>query len=227
MFRLFAENIATICALLPFFSRGAACNSEGANVAIPNPEVDIPLAAVKGQETVVVAGGCFWGIQAVYEHVRGVIRAVSGYSGGQAGTAQYEKVCSGRTGHAEAVQVFYDPSQITYGQLLKIFFSVAHDPTQLNRQGPDVGTQYRSAIFYSSEDQKRIVLAYIEQLNKAKLFTQPIATQVVALDAFYAAEEYHQYYAANNPDNMYIVMQDLPKVGHLRKQFPELFVEEK
>jgi peptide-methionine (S)-S-oxide reductase len=226
MLRFLARSIAALSILLPLGS-GPACNAEGANVAIPKPDVDSPLLATKGQETAVIAGGCFWGIQAVYEHVRGVIRAVSGYSGGQAGTAQYDKVCSGRTGHAEAVQVLYDPSQITYGQILKIFFSVAHDPTQLNRQGPDVGTQYRSAIFYSSEDQKRIALAYIDQLNKAKLFSQPIATQVVALDTFYPAEEYHQDYAANNPENMYIVIHDLPKIGHLRIQFPELFVDKK
>jgi peptide-methionine (S)-S-oxide reductase len=226
MLRFLARSIAALSILLPFAS-GPSCNAEGANVAIPKPDVDSPLLSTKGQETAVIAGGCFWGIQAVYEHVRGVIRAVSGYSGGQAGTAQYDKVCSGRTGHAEAVQVLYDPSQITYGQILKIFFSVAHDPTQLNRQGPDVGTQYRSAIFYSSEDQKRIALAYIDQLNKAKLFSQPIATQVVALDTFYPAEEYHQDYAANNPENMYIVIHDLPKIGHLRTQFPELFVDKK
>jgi peptide-methionine (S)-S-oxide reductase len=226
MLRFLARSVAALSILLPL-GRGATCDSEGPNVAIPNPEVDSPLAETKGQETAVVAGGCFWGIQAVYEHVRGVTRAVSGYSGGQANTAQYEKVCSGRTGHAEAVQVLYDPSQITYGQILKIFFSVAHDPTQLNRQGPDVGTQYRSAIFYSSDEQKRIAQAYIDQLNKAKVFPQPIATQVVALDAFYHAEEYHQDYAENNPENMYIVIHDLPKVAHLRKQFPDLFVDRK
>jgi len=212
-------------ALLAFFSRGDSCDSKGPDLSIPDPAVDAPLAASPEQSAAVIAGGCFWGIQAVYEHVRGVKRAISGYSGGQANTAQYEKVCSGRTGHAEAVQVLYDPSQITYGRLLKIFFSVAHDPTQLNRQGPDVGSQYRSAIFYSSEEQKKIATAYIEQLNRAKVFPQAIATQIVPLDAFYAAEEYHQDYAANNPDNMYIVIHDMPKVASLRKQFPDLFVE--
>jgi peptide-methionine (S)-S-oxide reductase len=227
MLKTLLENCSGFLALLPLFNRGPVCNSEGPNATIPNPEMDIPLASAPGRETMVIAGGCFWGIQAVYEHVRGVIRAISGYSGGQANTAQYEKVCSGRTGHAEAVQVAYDPSRITYGQLLKVFFSVAHDPTQLNRQGPDVGTQYRSAIFYSSEEQKRVALAYIEQLNKAKIFPQPIATQVAALDEFFPAEEYHQDYAANNPENKYIVIHDQPKIGHLRKQFPDLFVEEK
>ena len=172
-----------------------------------------------------LAGGCFWGIQAVFAHVKGVIRATSGYSGGAANTAQYEMVCTGRTGHAEAVQVIYDPSRISFGQLLKVFFSVAHDPTQLNQQGPDAGTQYRSAIFYSSEDQKRISQAYIEQLNESKVFGRPIVTQIVPLAAFYPAEDYHQGYAEQHPENMYIVMNDLPKMKNLRKQLPELFVE--
>ena len=167
------------------FRRGASCSTPGPAVTIPDPVVDNPLSATPGQETAVIAGGCFWGIQAVYEHVKGVIRATSGYSGGAANTAQYEKVCSGRTGHAEAVQVIFDPSKITFGQILKVFFSVAHDPTELNRQGPDVGTQYRSAIFFASEDQKRIAAAYVEQLNAAKVYSRPIATQIVPLDAFY------------------------------------------
>src|SRR6202140_4970976 len=149
---------------------GASCNSSSDVVALPDPAVDNELAAAKGQETVVVAGGCFWGIQAVFEHLKGVIHATSGYSGGAANTATYEKVCSGRTGHAEAVQVVFDPSLISYGQILKILFSVAHDPTELNRQGPDVGTQYRSAIFYTSDDQKRVAEAYIQQLDGAKVF---------------------------------------------------------
>jgi peptide-methionine (S)-S-oxide reductase len=209
------------------FGRGAACSTRGSAVAIPNPDVDNPLSATPGQETAVVAGGCFWGIQAVFEHVKGVIRATSGYSGGAANTAQYEKVCSGRTGHAEAVQVVYDPSQISFGQILKVFFSVAHDPTELNRQGPDTGTQYRSAIFFASEDQKRISDAYVQQLNAAKVFSKPIVTQIVPLDAFYPAEDYHQGYAETHPENMYIVMNDLPKVDNLQKQHPELFVEKK
>ncbi len=209
------------------FGRGTTCGTPGSAVTIPNPEVDNPLSTASGQETAVLAGGCFWGIQAVFEHVKGVIRATSGYSGGTANTAQYEKVCSGRTGHAEAVQVTYDPSQITFGQILKVFFSVAHDPTQLNQQGPDVGTQYRSAIFFTSEDQKRISRAYIEQLNAAKVFKQPIATQIVPLDVFYPAEDYHQDYVEQHPENMYIVMNDLPKVDSLQKQFPALFVDKK
>ena len=209
------------------FGRGEACGTGASAVTIPNPEVDNPLSAVKGQETAVVAGGCFWGIQAVFEHVKGVIRATSGYSGGAANTATYEKVCGGRTGHAEAVQVVFDPSQISFGQILKVFFSVAHDPTELNRQGPDTGTQYRSAIFYSSEDQKRISSAYVEQLNAPKVFPRPIVTQIVPLDAFYPAEDYHQGYAEQHPENMYIVVNDLPKVDNLQKQLPELFVERK
>lgn len=212
--------------VLPF-GRGAACNSPSGVVAIPDPKLDNPLAAAKERETAVVAGGCFWGIQAVFQHLKGVIRATSGYSGGAANMAQYEKVCSGRTGHAEAVEVIFDPSQISYGQILKVFFSVAHDPTELNRQGPDVGTQYRSAIFYVSEEQKRIGDAYVKQLDEAKVFGRPIATQIVPLDAFYPAEDYHQGYAEQHPENMYIVINDLPKVENLKKQFPSLYEEKK
>lgn len=223
IFRAFAVLAA---AALPL-GKGAACNAPGTSVAIPNPSVDAPLASTKSQQTAVVAGGCFWGIQAVFERVKGVIRATSGYSGGSADTAQYEKVCSGRTGHAEAVQVTYDPSQISYGQLLRVFFSVAHDPTQLNQQGPDVGTQYRSAIFYASDEQKRIAEAYVDQLNRAKVFPKAIATKIVALSEFYPAEDYHQGYADNHPENMYIVINDMPKVEHLQKQFPDLYVDKK
>jgi peptide-methionine (S)-S-oxide reductase len=205
----------------------SSCNTAGSSVAIPNPSVDAPISATKGQQTAVLAGGCFWGIQVVFERLKGVIRATSGYSGGSADTAQYERVCSGRTGHAEAVQVVYDPSQISYGRILKVFFSVAHDPTELNRQGPDVGTQYRSAIFYTSDEQKQIAQAYIIQLDQAKIFPKAIATQIVPLVAFYPAEDYHQGYADNHPENMYIVMNDLPKVENLHKQFPDLYVDKK
>lgn len=208
-------------------SRGASCNYSTDVVALPDPIVDSPLAPAKGQETVVLAGGCFWGIQGVFERLKGVLRATSGYSGGAATTATYEKVCSGRTGHAESVEVMFDPSQISFGQLLKIFFSVAHDPTQLNRQEPDMGTQYRSAIFYSSEDQKRISEAYVKQLDSAKVFGQPIVTQIAPLEAFYPAEEYHQGYMDLHPENMYIVINDYPKVENLRKHYPALFVEKK
>jgi peptide-methionine (S)-S-oxide reductase len=226
MFRLLARSLAVLSVLLPL-GRGVTCNASSAVVAIPDPTVDTPLAATKGQETAVLAGGCFWGIQAVFEHLKGVIRATSGYSGGAANTAQYEKVSSGRTGHAEAVQVIYDPSQISFGQILKVFFSVAHDPTQLDQQGPDVGTQYRSAIFFASEDQKRISQAYVEQLGAAKVFHQHIVTQIVPLVAFYPAEAYHQDYVDHHPENMYIVINDLPKVENLKKQFPTLYVKKK
>jgi peptide-methionine (S)-S-oxide reductase len=209
------------------FGRGASCSPHGSAVAIPDPIVDNPLAATPGHETAVVAGGCFWGIQAVFEHVKGVTSAISGYSGGAANTATYEKVCSGRTGHAEAVQVNFDPSQITFGQILKVFFSVAHDPTELNRQGPDTGTQYRSAIFFASEDQKRISNEYVKQLDAAKVFPKPIVTQIVPLDAFYPAEDYHQGYAEQHPENMYIAINDLPKLDNLQKVHPELFVDKK
>ena len=166
-----------------------ACNAATA-AAIPDPAVDAPLANSKGERTAIFAGGCFWGIEAVFEHVKGVVNVTSGYAGGAAETAHYEMVSTGDTGHAESVQITYDPSQVTYGQLLKIFFAVAHDPTQLNRQGPDTGTQYRSAIFYADADQKRIADAYIAQLTEAKVFENPIVTQVVTLNAFYPAEAY-------------------------------------
>jgi peptide-methionine (S)-S-oxide reductase len=201
-----------------------ACNSFRATAtAIPDPTSDLALAKEKGRQTAVLAGGCFWGIEAVFEHVNGVISVESGYSGGSADTAQYRMVSSGRTGHAEAVRVTYDPSQVSYGQLLKVFFSVAHDPTELNRQGPDSGTQYRSAIFYASEDQKRIAEEYIKQLNDSKAYARPIITQVVPLVAFFEAEAYHQDYLVNHPDEPYIVINDIPKVENLRKHFPELY----
>jgi peptide-methionine (S)-S-oxide reductase len=212
---------------MALFGGGSSCNSSSDVVALPDPAADNPLTTAKGQETTVVAGGCFWGIQAVFERLQGVLRATSGYSGGAASTATYEKVCSGRTGHAEAVEVVFDPSRISFGQILKIFFSVAHDPTQLNRQGPDQGTQYRSAIFYTSEEQKRLSEAYVKQLDAAKVFRQPIVTQIVPLEAFYPAEEYHQGYMDLHPENMYIVINDYPKVENLRKHYPSLFVEKK
>lgn len=214
---------------LTIFLLGAtlACNAVTAtntpHVTVPEPAPDSPLLAAGGEQKVVLAGGCFWGVEAVFEHVKGVTDVKVGYSGGTAKTADYETVSTGRTGHAESVQITYDPSQVTYGQLLKVFFAVVHDPTELNRQGPDSGTQYRSAIFYSGEEQKRIALAYVAQLNQAKVFARPIVTQVVKLDSFYPAEAYHQDYAANHPDDSYIVINDLPKVENLRKQFPELY----
>jgi len=202
---------------------GITAYSRGNEPAFPAPTVDDSLAAGKGQDTAVIAGGCFWGIQAVFQHVKGVVSATSGYSGGDASTAHYYTVGSGRTGHAESVKIVYDPAQITYGQLLRVFFSVAHDPTELNRQGPDDGTQYRSVIFYSGEKQKRIAEAYIAQLDQAKVFRHKIVTQVVPLKAFYDAEAYHQNFAALHPDDGYIVVNDAPKVDHLRQQFPDLY----
>ena len=192
--------------------------------ALPDPKTDEPLATAKGRETVVVAGGCFWGIQAVFEHVKGVVKTTAGYSGGSVKNPSYEEVSSGTTGHAESVEVVYDPSKITFGQLLKVFFSVAHDPTELNRQGPDFGTQYRSAIFYETPDQLRIAQAYVDQLTAAHAFSGPIVTQIVPFRVFYRAEEYHQDYAIHNPDNPYIMMNDLPKVANLKKDFPDLYV---
>ncbi len=200
-----------------------ACNRAAASVTgIPDPALDEPLRSTAQKQTIVLAGGCFWGVEAVFEHVKGVTNVRSGYAGGK-GPASYEEVSSGTTGHAESVQITYDPSKITYGKLLKVFFSVAHDPTELNRQGPDIGTQYRSAIFYSTDEQKRIAQAYIDQLNKAKVFPQPLATQLSALDSFHEAESYHQNYLANHPNEPYIVYNDMPKLKNLRKEFPDLY----
>ena len=201
-----------------------ACHASSAAVKLPNPAADEPLSKTKGAQTVVLAGGCFWGIQAVFEHVKGVSSVTAGYSGGSAGTAQYETVSTGSTGHAESVRIVYDPAQISYGQILKVFFSVAHDPTELNRQGPDEGTQYRSAIFYANADQRRIAQAYIDQLNQTKVFSQKIVTQIVALQGFYPAEAYHQDYAEHHPNEPYIAINDLPKVEHLKQTLPELYV---
>lgn len=178
---------------------------------------------MKGQQTAVLAGGCFWGVDAVFKHVKGVDSVVSGFSGGEARTAHYEVVSTGETGHAESVKITYDPSKVTYAQLLRVFFSVTTDPTELNRQGPDVGTQYRSVIFYTNDAQKQVALAYIDQLNKARAFPEPIVTQVVPFRAFYQAEAYHQNYLALHPDNPYIVYNDLPKLRHLKQEFPELY----
>src|SRR6266851_1964684 len=219
----FFSRLSAIILTLTFAAVTACSAADRASAALPNPAVDAPIATAKSEQTAVVAGGCFWGIQAVFQHVKGVINATSGYSGGAAKTAEYEVVSTGETGHAESVKITYDPSQITYGELLRVFFSAAHDPTQLNRQGPDAGTQYRSAIFYNGEDQKRIAEAYIAQLDKAKIFARPIVTQVVPLKGFYAAEAYHQDYAAHHPDNPYIVYNDAPKVAHLRQWFPDLY----
>lgn len=211
-------------ALLASLFATTACTARAHSAAeIPKPTLDESRSSAPAQKMTVFSGGCFWGIQAVFQHVKGVVSATSGYAGGSAKTADYETVSTGETGHAESVQIVYDPSQITYGQLLWVFFSVAHDPTQLNRQGPDEGTQYRSAIFYANDEQKNIAEAYIAQLDQAKVFSHRIVTQVAPLKGFYPAEAYHQNYAALHPNNPYIVYNDAPKVDHLKEEFPQLY----
>jgi peptide-methionine (S)-S-oxide reductase len=210
------------------FAALLACNTvTAAPASTPDPSVDEAVAPKSAQETVVFAGGCFWGVQLVFEHVKGVMSATSGYSGGSAKTAEYEIVRTGMTGHAESVKVVYDPSQITFGRLLKVFFSVAHDPTELNYQGPDRGTQYRSVIFYTDPNQQRIAQAYIAQVDQASVFKHKIVTQVVPLQAFYQAEGYHQDFATHNPTNPYIATFDLPKLEDLRKSLPDLYVRKR
>jgi peptide-methionine (S)-S-oxide reductase len=201
----------------------AACMSSSNAGPLPDPAADIPLAKASGTETAVFAGGCFWGVEAVFESLKGVSKAVSGYSGGKTASPSYEQVSSGMTGHAESVKVTYDPSKVSYGTLLKVFFQIAHDPTELNRQGPDTGTQYRSAIFYSNPEQGRVAKAYIAQLDAAKAFRKPIVTEVTPLKAFYDAEGYHQNYLVNNPTQPYIVFNDLPKLAALKKELPALY----
>ncbi|MGE3305592.1 MAG: peptide-methionine (S)-S-oxide reductase MsrA [Rhizobiaceae bacterium] len=199
----------------------AAPASAQEGIAIPPPSVDAPAGS--GMETAIVAGGCFWGVQGVFQHLDGVTNAVSGYAGGDAATAHYEMVGSGETGHAEAVRVTYDPSRISYGKILQIFFSVAHDPTQLNRQGPDVGTQYRTAIFPTSDEQADVAKKYIAQLNQARVFDAAIVTRVEPGHPFYAAEDYHQDYLTLNPTQPYIVINDLPKIDNLKRLYPDLY----
>ena len=227
MSRIFVKNsgkligfmivVAFLCSLSPSHSAHAA--------SLPDPAEDMPLAARPGNESIVIAGGCFWGVQAVFQHVKGVKQAVSGYAGGDAESAHYDIVSTGTTGHAESVQVTYDPSQVTLGKILKVYFSVAHNPTELNYQGPDHGTQYRSAIFYSTPEQKKLAETYIAQLQQKKAFSNPIVTSLEPLKAFYPAEDYHQDYARLHPDNFYIAMNDLPKVAHLEKELPDLYVK--
>jgi peptide-methionine (S)-S-oxide reductase len=208
-----------------FFFRTSA--SASSKVPVPAAVVDDALASSSGKATAVFAGGCFWGTQSVFERVKGVVDTTVGYAGGSADTATYDQVTTETTGHAESIRVVYDPAKITYGQLLRIFFSVAHDPTQLNRQGPDQGTSYRSAIFYSNEDQHRIAQAYIAQLDAAHVYGSKIVTQVTPLKGFYDAEHYHQHYADLNPTNPYILVCDRPKIEALKAQFPELFQDYK
>jgi peptide-methionine (S)-S-oxide reductase len=199
---------------------GACCVFARSNAPFPDPAVDVPAAS--GRQTAVLAGGCFWGMEAVFERLKGVTNVVSGFAGGEKSTAHYETVSSGRTGHAESVRITFDPAQITYGQILKVYFAVAHDPTELNRQGPDEGTQYRSAIFYMDDEQKKVAEAYIQQLNSAHVYRRPIVTQGVPYTGFYAAEAYHQHYLENHTDSLYIVYNDLPKLEALKKQFPQM-----
>jgi peptide-methionine (S)-S-oxide reductase len=218
---LYSLSILTLSAVLVSnIFRGSSSMATG---TIPNPTTDIPKATAKGEQVAVLAGGCFWGMEAVFEHLNGVSNVVSGFSGDSAATANYSRVSTGQTKQAEAVQITYDPSQITYGQLLRVYFSVAHDPTEVNRQGPDEGPQYRSAIFFANDKQKQVAQAYIQQLNTAKSFSKLIATQLVPLDKFYAAENYHQNFIARNPSYPYVVIHDLPKIKQLQKLFPMLY----
>src|SRR5213083_1294166 len=217
---------ALILAVLTLGGGAAVLHSGSTHPTVesfPDPALDMDRSVTRGKRTAVFAGGCFWCTEAVFKQLFEVEKVVSGYAGGKPKMAHYNIVSSGKTDHAESIQITFDPSKITYGQLLRVFFSVAHDPTQLNRQGPDEGTQYRSFIFYGSEEQKRIAEAYIAQPEKAKVFQRPIVTQVVPLKAFYPAEAYHQDYAALHPNNPYIVYNDAPKVAHLRGQFPDLY----
>ena len=205
--------------LVPLASALLAFQLSAANFPDPPAEPNVPA---KGKETVVLAGGCFWGVEAVFERLRGVSDAVSGYAGGTNSTAHYETVSTGRTGHAESVKVTYDPAQISFGTLLKVYFSVAHDPTQLNRQGPDSGPQYRSEIFYTNPEQKRVAEEYIRKLDDAKIYRKSIVTKLAALEGFYPAEAYHQHYLDLNPRDPYIVFNDLPKLKRLQENYPEL-----
>jgi peptide-methionine (S)-S-oxide reductase len=218
VFRFGIAVVAVLAVALPWIRARA-----GGAVALPAPVLDLPHDAKPGKQTVVFAGGCFWGVQAVFQHVKGVIEATSGYAGGAAETAKYDLVSTGDTGHAESVRVTFDPAQVSFGQLLRVFFSVAHDPTELNRQGPDAGTQYRSALFFTDAAQKRVADAYIAQLDRAKVFHGRIVTEVTPLQAFYPAEAYHQNYATRHPENPYIVINDAPKVENLRQVFPALY----
>jgi peptide-methionine (S)-S-oxide reductase len=214
--------------LIHVFALGSltACSAMASNANLPDPSVDAPKASAHGNETAVLAGGCFWGMQSVFEHVKGVRQVQAGYSGGEASTAHYDDVSDGDTGHAESVQITFDPAVISYGQLLKVYFAVAHDPTQLNRQGPDTGTQYRSEIFYGNAEQQKVAQAYVAQLNAAKVFDASIVTQMQPLKAFYPAESYHQDYARIHPNDMYIVINDAPKVARLKQLYPSLYQPE-
>ena len=214
------KNFLTV--VLVALAFGCGLRAETINQAIPAPVVDAPAIA-SGPQVAVLAGGCFWGLQGMFEHVRGVTKVVAGYSGGNAETAHYEMVGTETTGHAESVEITFDPKQITYGQLLQLYFSVAHDPTQLNRQGPDRGPSYRSEIFYANPEQERVARAYVAQLTKANIFKSPIVTKIEPLRGFYAAENYHQDYLIHNPTQPYIVYNDLPKIDALKRVYPQMY----
>jgi peptide-methionine (S)-S-oxide reductase len=220
-------RFATVAAVVAGGVYWASARPAAARItSTPAAVTGASLASSPRDETIVFAGGCFWGVQAVFEHVRGVKSAVSGYAGGTMASPSYEDVSSGTTGHAESVQVTFDASLVSLGTLLQVFFSVAHDPTQKDRQGPDVGTQYRSAVFYTTDEQRHVVEAYLKQLTDAKTYSRPIVTQVAPLHAFYPAEAYHQHYAMLHPDSPYIAMYDLPKVAALKTRFPSLYRED-
>lgn len=212
-----------VAVALAAFGLSCGANADAVNKAIPAPDLDTPAAEATGPQVAVLAGGCFWGLQGMFEHVKGVTKVVAGYSGGAKATAHYEIVGTETTGHAESVEITFDPKQVSYGQLLRLFFSVAHDPTELNRQGPDSGPSYRSEIFFGSPAQERIARAYVEQLTKAKVFASPIVTKIEPLKGFYAAEDYHQDYLIHNPTQPYIVYNDLPKIDALKRVYPQLY----
>ena len=219
--RVRAIPFALAAAFASWLPAAASCAEQ--SVALPAPRVDEAPAGHGASETAVFSGGCFWGVQKVFQHVKGVQRAVSGYAGGSAANADYETVSTGRTGHAESVEVRFDPSVVSYGTLLRVFFSVAHDPTQVDHQGPDWGSQYRSEIFTDGDEQRRIAEAYVRQLEEAHVFPQRIATRIDPLSGFYAAEQYHQDYATRHPQDPYIMINDLPKVRNLERLYPELY----
>ncbi len=218
----FAAALVVIPVALVLFAAKTSGSSRVLAEPSPVPALEVASTSVT-EDTAVFAGGCFWGVEAVFDHVKGVKSAVSGYAGGNVANPSYEQVSTGDTGHAESVEVIYDPSQVSYGKLLQIFFSVAHDPTQLNRQGPDHGTQYRSAIFYNTPQQQQAAESYIKQLTAAKTFSRPLVTQVTRLHGFNRAEEYHQHYLEKNPNQLYIVINDRPKVAALKKEFPDVY----
>jgi peptide-methionine (S)-S-oxide reductase len=218
------RNKATVAALaLAACAWACQVGAREINKVIPAPAVDTPAAEAAGPQTAVLAGGCFWGLQGMFEHVQGVTKVVAGYSGGAKETAHYEMVGTETTGHAESVEITFDPKKISYGQLLRLYFSVAHDPTELNRQGPDSGPSYRSEIFFSTPSQERIARAYMDQLNQAKIFPQPIVTKIEPMKGFYPAEDYHQDFLIHNPTYPYIVRNDLPKIDALKKVYPDLY----